>query len=306
MLLTGVITEDGLPRDMRVTGPLGFGLDESALQTVQQWRFLPATRAGQPVPTEQTVAVLFHLPELQSRWHLIGADFHPPEGASRPSFLKTTYPGGAGISVNALEEGWVIGAIGRQGTASIAFDVDEHGAVANARVVNSSHEIWGREALALVRGWQFQPGTRSGSPVPVPCTLDFVWGAATLDTKIVEWARTQLAEPPIVPVPALDFGQEPLSPQPVTFLVYGPDSSLYTREAQQAGLEGTVQLMANITEDGSPRLVRVTKSLGMGLDQNAVEEVVRWKFRPVLVNGAPTPARVIVEVIFQLHPTPLR
>ena len=37
---------------------LGYGVDEAVMATVQQWTFHPATRNGQPVPSEQEL--LFH------------------------------------------------------------------------------------------------------------------------------------------------------------------------------------------------------------------------------------------------------
>src|ERR1700676_300399 len=92
VLLTGTITEEGVARDMRVTGSLGLGLDEKALAAIAKWRFLPGTRDGQPAAVAMTMPVEFRLPDKQSRWHLIRAEFVPPEGASRPQFAKALYP----------------------------------------------------------------------------------------------------------------------------------------------------------------------------------------------------------------------
>src|SRR5712691_5943175 len=43
------ITEDGQIKSMRVLKRLGFGLDEVALASVQEWTLSPATRLGTPV-----------------------------------------------------------------------------------------------------------------------------------------------------------------------------------------------------------------------------------------------------------------
>jgi TonB family protein len=56
-----IVGADGLPRDIKVTTPLGMGLDEKAIEAVRKWRFSPALRDGQPVAVEIAVEVDFHL-----------------------------------------------------------------------------------------------------------------------------------------------------------------------------------------------------------------------------------------------------
>ncbi len=60
-VLNLVVGADGLPRDIKVTTPLGMGLDEKAVEAVQQWRFNPALKDGEPVAAEVAVEVSFHL-----------------------------------------------------------------------------------------------------------------------------------------------------------------------------------------------------------------------------------------------------
>lgn len=294
VLLRGTITEQGLARDMRVTGSLGFGLDEKALQAIQQWRFSPGTLDGRPVPFEMTVPVDFLLPDKQSRWHMIRAEFTPPQGASRPQFSKALYPYGAGISTYATEEGLVISAIGRQATVRVAFDVDEDGNPVNLRVLTASHPIWGPEALALVRTWKFNPGMKSGTPVAVPCTLELIWGRTNLTTKALEWAATEMHTSSVrsAPVPVHDFRSPAV-------IFQAPDPP-YTEEARKAGLQGTVRISLVVGSDGTPQNLRVMSPLGLGLDENAIEAVSHWRFSPALVNGQPAAIRTVVEVNFHL------
>ncbi len=55
------VDSSGHAQIIRVSQPLGLGLDEKAVEAVQQWRFRPATRNGRPVPAIATVYVNFRL-----------------------------------------------------------------------------------------------------------------------------------------------------------------------------------------------------------------------------------------------------
>ena len=61
VLLSIVVDEHGLPRDIKVIRPLGMGLDEKAIEAVQHWRFVPGRKGGHAVPVQATVAVSFRL-----------------------------------------------------------------------------------------------------------------------------------------------------------------------------------------------------------------------------------------------------
>ena len=55
-----------------------------------------------------------------------------------------------------------------------------------------------------------------------------------------------------------------------------------------------------VDAQGIVRNVKVAKSLGMGLDEEAVKAGNTWKFKPGLRQGVPVPVRVQVEVSFRL------
>jgi TonB family protein len=58
--LEATIGIDGRARDVKVVKSLGYGLDESAVHTIETlWRFKPAQMDGQPVPTKLRVEVNF-------------------------------------------------------------------------------------------------------------------------------------------------------------------------------------------------------------------------------------------------------
>jgi TonB family protein len=56
-----IVEADGKPSHIRVTNPLGMGLDEKAIEAVRNWRFQPALKNGQPVAVQIAVELEFHL-----------------------------------------------------------------------------------------------------------------------------------------------------------------------------------------------------------------------------------------------------
>jgi TonB family protein len=81
--------------------------------------------------------------------------------------------------------------------------------------------------------------------------------------------------------------------------IYKPEPD-YSDEARKVGFQGVVILWAVIGPDGRPANLGVARSLGMGLDEKAVEAVQRWRFEPARKDGRPVPARIYVEVDFHL------
>jgi TonB family protein len=74
----------------------------------------------------------------------------------------------------------------------------------------------------------------------------------------------------------------------------------YTESARNARLQGTVELSLDVDPHGNATNLRVTHSLGMGLDEEAIEAVKRWRFRPAMKNGQPITMPAQVEVRFRL------
>ena len=75
----------------------------------------------------------------------------------------------------------------------------------------------------------------------------------------------------------------------------------YSEEARKAKYQGTVVLWLVVDPNGNPQQVKVARSLGMGLDQKAVEAVRHWKFEPAMKDGRPVAVQINVEVNFRLY-----
>ncbi len=62
VLLQGIIRKSGSVDSLKVIRGLGYGLDESALNTIQtKWRFQPGTHNGVPVDVQANIEVSFKL-----------------------------------------------------------------------------------------------------------------------------------------------------------------------------------------------------------------------------------------------------
>jgi protein TonB len=81
--------------------------------------------------------------------------------------------------------------------------------------------------------------------------------------------------------------------------LYRPEPE-YSEEARKAKYQGTVVIEVVVDASGKPRDLKVIRSLGLGLDEKAMEAVERWKFRPGYKDGKPVPVRASIEVNFRL------
>jgi TonB family protein len=82
-------------------------------------------------------------------------------------------------------------------------------------------------------------------------------------------------------------------------LVYKVDPE-YTEQARLSRYNGIVLLRLVIDEGGTPRDIQVLRSLGLGLDEKAVEAVRQWRFRPGLRDGRAVAVRANIELNFRL------
>jgi TonB family protein len=77
----------------------------------------------------------------------------------------------------------------------------------------------------------------------------------------------------------------------------------FSDEARRAKYEGTVVISLIVDAQGNPQNVHVSRSLGMGLDEKAIEAVRQYKFKPAIEakSGKPVPVPISVEVRFRLY-----
>lgn len=117
-------------------------------------------------------------------------------------------------------------------------------------------------------------------------------------------AQTKPPAPPLVdstatetPVELVGVGVTP------PHAIYAPNPE-YSEEARKAYRQGVCVLKLDVGSDGSPRNIKVIRSVGMGLDERAVEKVSTWGFDPARKDSKPVAVQSTVEVSFRLYFSP--
>ena len=82
--------------------------------------------------------------------------------------------------------------------------------------------------------------------------------------------------------------------------MYAPDPE-YSEEARRAKFQCSVLLWMIVGSDGLPHDLKVVRSVGLGLDEKALEAVRMWRFEPGRKNGQAVATQIHVEVTFRLY-----
>lgn len=82
--------------------------------------------------------------------------------------------------------------------------------------------------------------------------------------------------------------------------IYTPEPE-FSEEARKAKYQGVVTLDIVVGADGRVHNARILHSLGMGLDEKALETVKLWKFDPAKKDGRAVACAFNIEVDFHLY-----
>ena len=111
------------------------------------------------------------------------------------------------------------------------------------------------------------------------------------DASQVSPGRCQIREP------IFRVGGGVSAPKPLKH----PDPQ-YSEEARAANLEGTCVLVLVVNAEGKPQDINVSRSLGMGLDERAIEAARNWTFKPAQKDGKPVAVVISIVMSFRLRP----
>lgn len=162
--------------------------------------------------------------------------------------------------------------------------INADGSVSSLRFIGSDGPVAAAVAQ-LANLIKFKPATCSGKTIPSEASLvigesDAARAAFTNESSIPEVGKNGYDHPTCL-----------YCPQPQ-----------YSSEAFRRKVQGSLILSVDILLDGRAHNVRVLKSLGHGLDQEATNSVLGWQFKPANgPDGKPAAVRMFVEIDFHLY-----
>lgn len=182
------------------------------------------------------------------------------------------------------------------GIEVLSVVIGADGIPANIQVVQSNGPAFDAAAKEAAKQSIFAPGSLNDKPVPVWVFVQF---------RFFEDLRT--AYPTIgMPNPRNGFSQQSFSKYSAKALsfderpvpIYQPPAE-YSDEARRKKVSGAVLVSLVVTEDGLPTQVQVVKGVGYGLDEKAVQSILRYRFKPATKNGVPVAAPIEIQVTFR-------
>lgn len=177
------------------------------------------------------------------------------------------------------------------------------GVASKIKVVDHAPSECDDSAIDAVKRSQFEPGSLDGTPVPVRIYIRIPFLRIRQPIpRILErypqngrWQTLQGREPVSEDDPMrLQRGDTP--PRPIKTV-----EAVFSDEARRKGIGGTVLISMVVDKDGVPTHVFVLKSVGYGLDENALKAARQYRFQPATHDGDPVAVRISVQVNFNLY-----
>lgn len=74
----------------------------------------------------------------------------------------------------------------------------------------------------------------------------------------------------------------------------------FSQEAKTAKIAGKVTVNLIVDQNGMPTNLRIFRGIGHGLDENAVEAVSKYRFKPAMEHGKPVPVEINIDINFKI------
>jgi TonB family protein len=166
---------------------------------------------------------------------------------------------------------------GIEGIVTIAVRIDEQGRLLSSRIAKGLG--WGldQNALVALRQWRFRAGTRNDVPSAMDAEVDIEFDLRSeAVNELIANDMATLVGPDVTP----------------------PRVVHRSRVTPAARASGSVVLDVVLLQDGSPKIVRILRSLDPDADERAVRHFEQWRFTPAMKNGVPIKVRMNAEVRF--------
>jgi TonB family protein len=213
------------------------------------------------------------------------------------------------------------------GTVDIGLGVSPEGDVGKNSRVLDGHPLLAQSAMDAMRQWKFRPNVVQGEVTwsRVRALVRFNSDGTTAvdlapailadnfgDSGTPKSAGASFPRPASSPAckPANEPAQTPMLVDGAYIVGIGgigfpkciacPDPS-YSDQARSAKVSGIVVLHLIVTAEGQASNIQVKRSLGYGLDEQAVEAVGNWRFEPAVgPEDKPVPVWTNIEVNFRI------
>lgn len=163
-----------------------------------------------------------------------------------------------------------------QGTVVVTMVVLPDGTPDDVRATKPLDRLLDELAVRAAREWRFRPGTKDGQPVAVEVSIEMGFALRG---------------------PTYKAGVDGVSlPVPVKRV-----EPAYPEAEQNAGIQGVVTLEAVVLPDGTVGKTSVVAPLDPALDEQALQAMKQWQFKPGTKDGEAVPVRVAVEMSFRLR-----
>jgi TonB family protein len=196
-----------------------------------------------------------------------------------------------------------------EGTVVVSIKIDRQGNVTHATAYTGPDELKAA-AIAAVLQWKYEPVVMAGGVVEVAtmATIEFKLHAKAPTTKPDDHADAPAkpltdAQAAALGVQAADNPPAPkmlrVSPGVMQKYLKSTADVEYPEDAKRRGIDGMVSIMVVIDEAGNvtnPQIVSGKPELR----QAALDAVVKWKYKPVMLNGRPVAVQTIINLSFQL------
>jgi len=158
-----VVNEQGEPESLRVVAPVGMGLDESAIHTVESWQFKPGTKDDRAVPVIANIEVNFRLLSPGSSLIPRRIVFDNPSQPGRPVLKQSQR-----IALSRLAQAEAI-----PNCVTVRGTLASDGALSAIRFDPAVADQTERELLSQLGRWSFEPAAGTVrmefcAPAPVP------------------------------------------------------------------------------------------------------------------------------------------
>lgn len=200
------------------------------------------------------------------------------------------------------------------GVVLVNLIVDAQGNPQNVHIVRGVGMGLDEKALEAIKHYKFRPAYEAGKPVPTELNVEVNFqvpnspqpqssAAAPTFSPVVERTPTPNFSPALVTAAPLAYKGVPVRTvagdvtPPKVINKVDPD---FSTEARKKKFQGVVTVALIVDTKGRPQNVHVTHGVGMGLDENAVAAVKKYKFTPATENGKPVPVAINVEVDFRI------